>query len=589
VIGKRLSKLTATCNQALSVAAVIGREFGFETLRQLTDIDEDVLLEALEQAQRVRVVDDASIAGEVRFRFNHALFRQTLYEELFTPRRLRLHQRVARVLEAQYSAHLEDHAAVLSEHFAQSSDSADLDKARHYAELAAAAATRISAHGEAARHLRSALHLLGLLDNHTTQQRCDLLLRLGESMVAAGEGQSTVDEVAPEAFRLAEALGDTARALSACTIGLRGFSSQRGFSIVDTPDFRRWTERPDRYAQPDSLERVTADLARVASLWSDGQETAAHEIPVRAVQGAWRIGQVRNMSTLLVDVWMVSPHRQQERLDLANELSPTVDESNPATRSCVARLHMGDVFLTWCDRQKCQASWGKLPEQVEQTRIPFVRLTDCRARLITECLDGRPASALELGDRIANDNEAFGLGLFAQATAGMYVWRPHLHLGSFDQAVAALTLSVQQVAPADVGVFGFSGVLSAQLSLTLAYARRTAEARTILQQFLDARRIGQPADETCMLILVALLETAVVLEDASAARRLVTALNVAAHLVCVGNSMTVIARHLGAAKALMGDREQHVSSARKFRACRTRVDANAARTQASTTLRAAHP
>jgi predicted ATPase len=87
VIGKRLSKLSPECNQALSAAAVIGREFGLGILQQVIDLKEDVLLETLEHAQRARVLDDTSIEGEVRFRFNHALFRQTLYEELFTPRR----------------------------------------------------------------------------------------------------------------------------------------------------------------------------------------------------------------------------------------------------------------------------------------------------------------------------------------------------------------------------------------------------------------------------------------------------------------------------------------------------------------------
>jgi predicted ATPase len=227
----------------------------------VTDLDDEVLLESLEQAHRVRVLDDASVAGEVRFRFNHALFRQTLYEELFTPRRLRLHQRVARVLEAQYSSHIEEHAADLSEHFAQSSEAADLDKARQYAEVAAARATRVSAHGEAVRHLRSALHLLALAGKDNTETRCDLLLALGEAMLASGDGQAVLDEVAPEAFRLAEALGDRRRGFASSLLASRSLQSRRGFAITGTPEFRKWAERKDQRAEPESLQRVIADNA----------------------------------------------------------------------------------------------------------------------------------------------------------------------------------------------------------------------------------------------------------------------------------------------------------------------------------------
>ncbi len=56
------------------------------------------------------------------YRFTHAFFRQTLYEELSAPRRIRLHQQVARALEDVHARRPEEHAAELAEHFAHSSD-----------------------------------------------------------------------------------------------------------------------------------------------------------------------------------------------------------------------------------------------------------------------------------------------------------------------------------------------------------------------------------------------------------------------------------------------------------------------------------
>ena len=68
------------------------------------------------------MLEERSLPGAVRYRFAHAFFRQTLYEEMIAPRRLRLHQQVARALEAQYATRRDEHAAELAEHFAQSTD-----------------------------------------------------------------------------------------------------------------------------------------------------------------------------------------------------------------------------------------------------------------------------------------------------------------------------------------------------------------------------------------------------------------------------------------------------------------------------------
>src|SRR5205807_2175034 len=125
------------CNRVLSVAAVIGRDFELRTLQAVTGADEEPVAAALEDAARVGVIEDQSRAGLLRFRFAHAFFRQTLYEEIFSARRLRLHQEVARALERQYATRLDEHACELAEHFAQSTDPEDLRKAVRYGELGA--------------------------------------------------------------------------------------------------------------------------------------------------------------------------------------------------------------------------------------------------------------------------------------------------------------------------------------------------------------------------------------------------------------------------------------------------------------------
>ena len=74
-----------------------------EALEQGTlALPEDEIFAAVQEASERAVVEQRQVLGAMAFRFTHAFFRQTLYEEIFAPRRIRLHQRVGRALEEIY-------------------------------------------------------------------------------------------------------------------------------------------------------------------------------------------------------------------------------------------------------------------------------------------------------------------------------------------------------------------------------------------------------------------------------------------------------------------------------------------------------
>src|SRR5262249_34883320 len=108
VIGRRLSRLSAACTKCLTVAAVVGKEFGIDALGPIAEIDEERLFEVLEEAVTARVVEQVPQAIG-RYRFAHTLIRETLYEELRTLERVRCHYRVGMVLETLYARNPEPH------------------------------------------------------------------------------------------------------------------------------------------------------------------------------------------------------------------------------------------------------------------------------------------------------------------------------------------------------------------------------------------------------------------------------------------------------------------------------------------------
>ena len=90
VLDRRLLRLSEECNSVLTVASVIGTEFGLDALERASDLSGDRLVELLEEAVAARVVEEVlPLVGH--YRFSHGLIHQTLYEELTTTRRVRLH------------------------------------------------------------------------------------------------------------------------------------------------------------------------------------------------------------------------------------------------------------------------------------------------------------------------------------------------------------------------------------------------------------------------------------------------------------------------------------------------------------------
>jgi DNA-binding CsgD family transcriptional regulator/tetratricopeptide (TPR) repeat protein len=174
-IGIRLNKLSDDCNEMLQTAAVIGREFDFTLLSMLksedSDKDELTLLEEAVAAATVREVP----GQRNRYEFTHALFQQTLVEELTTGRRVRLHARVVDSMEQLYPENLSEHATEMLHHCTEGVVSAN--KIANYAQLAAVHAAHLNAWAEARAYCEQALEALG--DRSPDFQRADILSLLG--------------------------------------------------------------------------------------------------------------------------------------------------------------------------------------------------------------------------------------------------------------------------------------------------------------------------------------------------------------------------------------------------------------------------
>jgi tetratricopeptide (TPR) repeat protein len=546
VIGKRLSLLTPECNQLLAVASVIGREFALESLKVVTGMNEDVFANSLKEAVRLSILEERSQRGVVRYRFTHAFFRQTLYEEMVAPQRLKLHHQVAHTLETLYARHLKEHAVELAEHFSHSTDPTDLAKAVSYAEMAAKRATDVYAYGEAVRLLEQALKVQEVLDSDDKARKCDLLLALGDALLLAGEHQRVFSTEAPQAFSLAEAIADNKRASRACLLAMKGLAVY-GPILMASPEAAQWAAQADRYAEPETIERV----------WADGMLGWTHGSRIR-LSPEWvacarrALDQARRLRDPDTYWWTAgsylvgagaSPQHDEERLRLAEELAECSRAGVNLSILTMTLWWTGTIFFQFGQRRRAEDIMAEMKTLAERTGQPnLVVLSMANDAMMAMC-DGRLEEAVAM--RRQTLARAEELGIIEYATVFTTVVLPaRVHLGNAGRALEARLQGSRNLQ--DV-----SGEVTTLYCL--AHLGRYGEVAEMLERLVIARPcIGSPEDEVSVGVDTVALEAAVLARHHQAADLLLRHLARSSTITGVMLFITCLSRHMGAAAALVG-------------------------------------
>jgi tetratricopeptide (TPR) repeat protein len=173
------------------------------------------------------VVEDETPVG--RYRFAHALVRETLYEQLSRARRARLHARVAEALVGRHGPDHPEHTLELAQHQWAAIPVAGADAALPSVLAAADHAMARLAYEQAEQQLRRALELLGSLPPSAERTRLELgiQVRLGNLLDELGSpGAPEAAAVFARAGELAAQAADDPAALPALA-GLHGVYSAR--------------------------------------------------------------------------------------------------------------------------------------------------------------------------------------------------------------------------------------------------------------------------------------------------------------------------------------------------------------------------
>jgi len=313
VVGRRLSRLSHDTNRVLACAAVVGLEFEPAVIETAGGFPEDVVLSALEEAGRTRLVLD--VAGG-RSRFAHALVRATLYDELTAARRVALHRKVAEAIETLHAAALGDYLPALAHHSARASG-ADTRRAVDYATRAGDRALAQLAHDEAATYYRQALDLLDIAAVSATDPgRIELLISRGQAQLRAGDPDHR--QTLLDAAQLAEQAGDATVFARAALANYRGIFSVSGAVDADrVAVLDRVLETLDQGDSP-VRARLLAHLAAELS-WSP-HHVRREEVAAEGLAMARRLGDPTLLAEVLagrVAALAWTAERYEETLELA--------------------------------------------------------------------------------------------------------------------------------------------------------------------------------------------------------------------------------------------------------------------------------
>ena len=364
-VSRRLSRLPIETNKALAAAAVVGSRFALDLVERVVGDD---LVDAFDEASKAGIVIEEP-GG--RYRFNHAIVRQSLLAELPSMRRMRLHQRIATTLEDEPGAD-DELLAELAHHYFECAWAGNAAKAVEYCRRAADQAMARLAYEGAAELYDHAVHALEELDDELSDrddQNADLLVARCEALLAAGDVASAAGAVA----QLQQATVDSARLSAWATC----FDGQLSVLV-----------HPERL---DDVEAALGAAARkLAEIDDAAGEAKAHTVRATCLA---RLGRVGDCEIALDDA-LTAARRAREH------------------RRVNAVLASAPLAALWGPNPVPRAG-GRCLDVVRLLRIttdsPAVEATSTRCQAVLEAFRGRDAAARRMIDSARRTVNELGL------------------------------------------------------------------------------------------------------------------------------------------------------------------------------------
>ena len=517
VVRRRCHRLSEGAHRLLATASVLGQEVRVDVLERVSDTSEPVI-DLLDEAEAAGMLAEDHVRVGC-YRFSHDLVRQTLYEELSRVRRARLHGRVGAALEALGAGGRDAPWSELAHHFVlAAAGGGDPHRAVEYSVRAAEEATASLAYEEAVAQYERALAVLDAGPDPSAEQRCRLLLGLGDARWRAGDVTG-----ARRAFLDA---AETARGLPSpellaeAVLGfggglLRAWHATRG-AFGDRPG-RLLAEALEAVGPGDSALRVRLLGLLAEELYFTANDSRREQLSREAVDMARRLGDPGSLALALCSrclaVW--GPDHLDERLDGSAEIIRLAQQLGDRQLLAIGRQYLFVAQVERGDMAAAAATLDAYERLVEELRQPLAEWEARRFRALLALLEGR----FEDAERLAL--EALVIGQSVEEPDAMNVFGAQLAIVRLEQGRLA---ELETALRGFVEEFSESPVWRAALALLVLELGAEDESRAELERLSEDGFAGLPRNFAWLAGLAMLAQVAHRLGDAERAATLLALL-----------------------------------------------------------------
>jgi DNA-binding SARP family transcriptional activator len=500
VLTRRLARLDDDAQEMLRGASVLGRIFEVGTLAATCAAAEDTVLDTLEPALDAGLVTED---GVDRFRFTHALVRDTVLAAMPQSRRARVHARAAGALDGRRG-----HEAETARHWVAAGPRY-VGPARLACRAAAEAALRVHAHDEAAALLQQALTAQGSDPESDDRDRFELLARLADVYRRSGDWVH-LRETTHEALSVAGRVDDTdllVRAGVMTSTGALWASPQHGdVDAVLVPALR---DLLDRLPPGDDPRRCRVMLGLANEIYYGAQPAEREALALEAVAMARRLDDPHlllwSLQTAFIAIWRPATTETRHGLiveaeRLAGELGDDVALADALTLHAAVLSELGRPH--------------EMAVELARAREQAQRVRNLYCDLVLDCLEvpwlamrGEEGEVIRMIEHLLVLGKATVIPQFEEAYAGalmmQLVWQ-----GRYDEMLVGL-LALEATT-----------FLPMATTMTAMYCRagRVAEARAYQATHLDAQAFSMASDSWFSAMAWSMAaETAIHLGDATLA------------------------------------------------------------------------
>jgi predicted ATPase len=186
VIARRIDRLDDKTKSLLRSASIIGNRFTFELLYKISDVSEEDVIDAIDASIAANIIHEDPACEEERYRFDHALIREVIYNSMSRSRRRLMHKKMGYIIEEQNMNRLDEVVYNLAHHFCEGKDA---KKTLFYAIKAGEKAKNAYAPEDAIHYFLMALRTIDEMEDNekNMNKKLDFVAELGEIYGNIGE------------------------------------------------------------------------------------------------------------------------------------------------------------------------------------------------------------------------------------------------------------------------------------------------------------------------------------------------------------------------------------------------------------------